>query len=117
MHKPFVPTAEQRQNVEAMTGFGIALGDIARLIKNPATGKPLDLKTLHKHFADEIVTGQTKAVAEVLTCAEEQINCAFARPAPPELRRSRQSQCLDSSRSVQGNLASMSAGTDVVNIL
>lgn len=65
MNKPFVPTAEQRQNVEAMTGFGIAQDDIARLIKNPATGKPLDTKSLRKHFADEIATGLTKATAAV----------------------------------------------------
>jgi hypothetical protein len=65
MNKPFVPTAEQRQNVEAMIGFGIPIDDIARLIKNPATNKPLDLKTLRKHFADEIATGFTKATAAV----------------------------------------------------
>jgi hypothetical protein len=63
MRKPFVPTAEQRQNVEAMTGFGIAQADIARVIKNPANGKPIDEKTLRKHFADEIATGLTKATA------------------------------------------------------
>jgi len=63
MNKPFVPTAEQRQNVEAMTGFGIAQEDIARLIKNPATGKPLHTKSLRKYFADEIATGLTKATA------------------------------------------------------
>jgi hypothetical protein len=45
MRKPFVPTAEQRQNVETMTGYGISQDDIARLIKNPATGKPLDEKS------------------------------------------------------------------------
>jgi hypothetical protein len=65
MRKPFTPTAEQRQNVEAMTGFGIAIEDIARLIKNPETGKPLNKKTLLKHFPDEIATGQTNAIAQV----------------------------------------------------
>lgn len=65
MSKPFVPTAEQRQNVEAMTGFGIAQEDIARLIKNPETGKPLDMKSLRKHFPDEVATGLTKANAAV----------------------------------------------------
>jgi hypothetical protein len=61
----FVPTAEQRQNVEEMTGFGIAIEDIARLIKNPENGKPIDEKTLRRHFADEIATGRTKAIAAV----------------------------------------------------
>jgi hypothetical protein len=65
MRKPFVPTAEQRQNVEAMTGYGIGQDDIARLIKNPETGKPLDGKSLRKYFADEIATGLTKATPQV----------------------------------------------------
>jgi hypothetical protein len=65
MNKPFVPSAEQRQNVEAMVGFGIPVDDIARLIINPATGKPIDKKSLYKHFADEIATGHTKAIAAV----------------------------------------------------
>jgi hypothetical protein len=65
MRKPFVPTADQRQNVEAMTGFGIPEDDIARLIKNPATGKAIDIKTLRKHFPDEIATGMTNAIAQV----------------------------------------------------
>ncbi len=65
MNKKFVPTAEQRQNVEAMTGFGIPQDDICLLIKNRETGKPIDRKTLASHFADEIATGLTKANAQV----------------------------------------------------
>jgi len=63
--KPFVPTAEQRQNVEAMTGFGIPQEEIARLIKNPETGAPIDEKTLRLHFAEEIATGLAKVKANV----------------------------------------------------
>ena len=65
MSKKFVPTAEQRQNVEAMTGFGIKHDDICLLIKNRETGKPIDKKTLELHFADEIATGAIKANAKV----------------------------------------------------
>jgi hypothetical protein len=50
MRKTFTPSAEQRGNVEAMVGFGIPQTDIARLIKNPETGKPIDEKTLCKYL-------------------------------------------------------------------
>jgi len=65
MSKKFAPTADQRGNVEAMTGFGISQEEICRLIKNPETGKPIDKKTLELHFAEEIATGATKANATV----------------------------------------------------
>jgi hypothetical protein len=58
--RAFNPTAEQRGNVEAMIGYGIPDADICLLIKNPETGKPIDLKTLRRHFAREIATGVTK---------------------------------------------------------
>jgi hypothetical protein len=58
--RAFIPTAEQRGNVEAMIGYGIPEADICLLIKNPETGKPIDLKTLRRHFAREIVAGVTK---------------------------------------------------------
>jgi hypothetical protein len=48
--RAFNPTAEQRGNVEAMIGYAIAEADICLLIKNPATGKPIDLATLRKAF-------------------------------------------------------------------
>ncbi len=65
MNKKFEPTPEQRQNVEAMTGFGIPQDNICLLIKNRNTGKPIDRKTLASHFADEIATGVAKANAKV----------------------------------------------------
>jgi hypothetical protein len=65
MSKKFVPTADHRGNVEAMTGFGIPKEEICRLIKNPETGKPIDKKTLELHFREEIETGQIKANATV----------------------------------------------------
>lgn len=58
--RAFNPTAEQRGNVEAMIGYGIPEADICLLIKNPETGKPIDLTTLRRHFAREIATGVTK---------------------------------------------------------
>jgi len=40
-----------------LTGRGIPQKDICHLVTNAQTGKPLDLKSLRKHFADEIKTG------------------------------------------------------------
>ena len=65
MSNPFVPTEEQRQNVEAMTGFGIPQEEIARLIKNPETGEPIAETTLRLHFAEEVATGLAKVKANV----------------------------------------------------
>jgi hypothetical protein len=56
----FVPTDEQRRNVEAMVGFGIPEAEICNLIRNPENGKPIDEKTLRKHFKDEIAQGAVK---------------------------------------------------------
>jgi len=57
----FEPTGEQRNMVETLSGLGIPQEQICLLIINPTTGKPIDLKTLHKHFRDELDTGLAKA--------------------------------------------------------
>jgi hypothetical protein len=55
--KAFVPKPEQRAIVKTLTGLGIPQTEICRLVTNPQTGKPLDPKSLRKHFALEIRTG------------------------------------------------------------
>jgi hypothetical protein len=55
----FQPSEEQRRVVEAMVGFGIPEAEICGLIRNP-NGKPIDEKTLRKHFREEIATGASK---------------------------------------------------------
>lgn len=52
------PTAEQREQVEAMAGFGIPHDDIARVIG-------IESPTLRKHYRDELDQGQTKANTKV----------------------------------------------------
>jgi hypothetical protein len=52
--RAFQPTQEQRDNVEAMIGFGITEAETCCLVKNPETGKPIDEKTLRKYFKAEI---------------------------------------------------------------
>src|SRR5438105_205138 len=55
--KAFVPNPEHRNIVRTVTGLGIPQKHICRLVTNPQTGKPLDPKSLRKHFALEIRTG------------------------------------------------------------
>jgi hypothetical protein len=55
--KAFVPKPEQRNIVRTLTRLGIPQTHICRLVTNPQTGKPLDPKSLRKHFALEIRTG------------------------------------------------------------
>ncbi len=62
---PFQPTDEQRRQVEAMVGYGMPEGQIALLILNPQTHRPIDEKTLRRHFRSEIDRGQVKANAAV----------------------------------------------------
>jgi len=55
----FQPTEEQRRIVEAMVAFGIPEAEICGLIRK-ANRKPVDEKTLRKHFKEEIATGAAK---------------------------------------------------------
>jgi|SRR6516164_7667610 hypothetical protein len=60
MSRAFKPTAEQRESVELMISYGAPETEICLLIKNPETGKPIEVQTLREHFASEIATGTTK---------------------------------------------------------
>jgi hypothetical protein len=56
----YQPSEEQRRIVEAMVGFGIPEAEICGLIRN-ANGRPIDEKTLRKHFRDEKVHSRIRA--------------------------------------------------------
>jgi hypothetical protein len=76
--KPFEPTEEQRRQVEAFAAYGIPQEDMCKLLLNPRTGKPINLKTLHKHFRVELDTGMVRANARV---AESLFRQAVGAPA------------------------------------
>jgi hypothetical protein len=59
--KAFVPDPAQRNMVRKLTGWGIPQQHICRVVTNPQTGKPLDPKSLRKHFALDIGTGAVEA--------------------------------------------------------
>lgn len=65
-HPPFQPTAEQRQLVLALTGYGIPQEDIATLVKNPRTGDGISPMTLRKYFEREIKDGMATANSKVV---------------------------------------------------
>lgn len=58
MSAKFVPTQDQRDLVETLSGYGIPQADIARLVK-------ISLQTLHNNFREEMDVGMAKANAAV----------------------------------------------------
>ena len=61
----FRATEEQRRTVHTMAGYGIPQEEIARVVINPATGRPIMRKTLSRHFTEELATGATEANMKV----------------------------------------------------
>lgn len=57
----FVPTPEERRQVEAMAGYGVPHEQIAVLIGEDG----IDADTLKKHFKNELMQGKAKANAKV----------------------------------------------------
>ena len=52
----FVPTDDQRKNVELMVSLGIPQAEICQMVRRP-NGKAITKPTLEKHFRKEIDTG------------------------------------------------------------
>jgi len=64
-NKTFIPTDEERKLVLALSGYGITREDIAKIVINPNTGRPVTATTLRKHFRHELKTGHVTANAKV----------------------------------------------------
>jgi hypothetical protein len=58
--KPFAPTDADRKQVEALSGYGLPVHQIAALIQG---GIAVDM--LYKYFRDEMVSGKAKANSQV----------------------------------------------------
>ena len=56
----FQPTDHERKQVEAMSGYGLPIEQIAVLVRDG-----IDTDTLRKHFAQELISGKAKANAQV----------------------------------------------------
>ena len=56
----FVPTDSERKQVEALSGYGLPIEQIAVLVRDG-----IDTDTLRKHFAQELISGKAKANAQV----------------------------------------------------
>jgi hypothetical protein len=58
--KSFEPTDAERKQVEAMSGYGLPIEQIAVLVRGG-----IDTDTLRKHFATELLSGKAKANGQV----------------------------------------------------
>lgn len=56
----FEPTENERKQVEAMSGYGLPIEQIAVLVRDG-----IDADTLRKHFVKELTAGKAKANAQV----------------------------------------------------
>lgn len=61
---PFRPTKEDRMRVELLASI-LTQEEIVGLVFNPATGKPIDSKTLRRYFRYELDKGMAKVHAKV----------------------------------------------------
>ena len=58
--KPFEPTAEERKQVEALSGYGLPQEHIAVLVRGG-----INVETLREHFSDELQSGKAKANSQI----------------------------------------------------
>jgi len=58
--KPFEPTPADRKQVEALSGYGLPIEQIAVLVQDG-----ISVDTLTKYFAQELISGKSKANAQV----------------------------------------------------
>jgi hypothetical protein len=56
----FEPTAAERKQVEALSGYGLPIDQIAVLVRDG-----IHVDTLRAHFANELVSGKAKANGQV----------------------------------------------------
>lgn len=57
---PFEPTETERKQVEALSGYGLPLDQIAVLVR-----KGISVDTLTTHFSEELMLGKAKANSQV----------------------------------------------------
>jgi hypothetical protein len=57
---PFQPTEAERRQVEALSGYGLPIEQIAVLVRDG-----IDSDTLRKHFREELISGKAKANGQI----------------------------------------------------
>ena len=65
---PFEPTKEQRRTVSILAGVGRPHKEIATLVINPRTGKPIDDVTLRLRFPEELCQAKAKLSRRRCSC-------------------------------------------------
>lgn len=56
----FIPTENERKQVEALSGYGVPIEQIAVLVRDA-----ISVDTLRAHFASELISGKAKANGQV----------------------------------------------------
>jgi hypothetical protein len=57
---PFQPTEAERRQVEALSGYGLPIEQIAVLVRDG-----IDSDTLRKHFREDLISGKAKANGQI----------------------------------------------------
>ena len=73
----FEPTDAQREEVRRLARLGIPLSQVAGCVINPATGAPISMPTLRKHFGPTIRGAKIEANAEVAGLVLEHAKTSF----------------------------------------
>lgn len=76
----FEPTDHERKQVEAMSGYGLPIEQIAVLVRDG-----IDTDTLRKHFAQELISGKAKANAQVGKTLFQKVMAGNNQPCQPPL--------------------------------
>jgi hypothetical protein len=83
---PFVPTDEQRKLVGVLTAMAVPFDRIRMVIINPRSGKPIEVPTLKRAFAQEIELGRAQldrdcaiAIAEGIRRGDIRFCALYAR--------------------------------------
>jgi len=78
----FLPTEEQRRNVETMVGLGIPQEHICAMVRDQRD-RPISDRTLRKYFKKEIEQGSTRLCAQM---GRFIVATALGLPPPPGIK-------------------------------
>ena len=84
----FQPTDEEQQNVAILVSLGIPQEQICQMVRRK--GKPIDIKTLRKHFKSEIERGDVTLKAKV---GQFMVATIFGGPAPAGTVKIEKDEC------------------------
>jgi hypothetical protein len=115
---PFFPTEQMCDDVKTMAALGMPEKAISILVRNPNTGKSIDIDTLRKHFEQEILIGAANSYRSTLMnlfrmAQSSEINGTVLSAIESFLKRiERRFQNDDEKNSAQQSAASVTVNID-----